>query len=104
MNSRIDLLKVYFATNLDKLSPFEMIQHLGVYNEEFNLLEDDLARCCLFFSVKSLELTGSCEKLTFELTIKPGLNIHVIIKLLHLLEPNYYEFYHLEARKEIIIP
>lgn len=54
IHSHIDLLKVYFATYLDKLSSFEMIQHLGAYNEEFSLLEDDLARCCLLFSVKSL--------------------------------------------------
>lgn len=95
MNSRVELLKVYFSTYLDRLSPYEIIQHLGVYYEEFLILQDDLSRCFTLFSVKSLEMTGSCEKLTFELAFKPDTNIHVLIKLLHLLEPNYYELYHL---------
>lgn len=91
----MELLKVYFSTFLDRLTPYEIIQHMGVYYQEFLVLQDDLSRCFTLFSVKSLEMTGSGEKLTFELAFKPGMNIHVQIKLLHLLEPNYYEFYHL---------
>jgi hypothetical protein len=104
MDSKLGLLKVYFANCLDQLPPYDILQRLGTYYEEFKQLEEDLSRCCSIFSVKSMELSRSCERLTFELAIKPQTNILVTIKLLNLLEPNYYEFYHIEARREILVP
>jgi hypothetical protein len=51
-----------------------------------------------------MELSRSCEKITFELAVRPRTTVLVTLHLLQLTEPNYYEFYHIEASREIVIP
>jgi hypothetical protein len=63
--SKIELLKLYFVTYLDKLTLFEILRQIGIFYKEFKVLQDDLERCCSIFAVKSLELSRTCEKLTF---------------------------------------
>ncbi len=50
-----------------------------------------------------MEMSRTYEKLTFELTIHPNKTVLVTLKLLELMDPHYYEFYHIETSRDIFI-
>lgn len=102
--SKIEMLRIYFATKLDRLPSYQLLHQLGSYYSQLKELEDDLARLSSIFSIRSIEMSRSYEKLTFELTIHPNTTVLVTLKLMELMEPNYYEFYHIETSRDILIP
>jgi hypothetical protein len=101
--SKVEMLKLYFAAHLDRLPTYQMLEQLGAYYGQLKELDDDLARCCSIFSIRSMELSRNYEKLTFELLMHPKTTVLVTLKLITLMEPNYYEFYHIEASREVLI-
>jgi hypothetical protein len=104
LSSKIEMLRLYFSAKLDRLPTYQLLHQLGAYYGQLKELEDDLARLSSIFSIRSMEMSRTYEKLTFELTIHPNTTVLVTLKLMELMETNYYEFYHIETSRDIIIP
>ena len=100
--TRLELIHGYFSTSLSQGSGYEILKGLGQYYDSLLRLESNLNNLVKVVSMGEIQLRGK-GKAQFRLSLFEGCTVMATLHLFRLGRRDYYELFHEEGNREIVL-